>query len=47
MTADDFFDKDFGSDTPLMILAKLKQAYGEPIVEEMTGQMKRVINSFD
>ena len=44
--ADDFSDEGFGSDTPLMILAKIKQAYGKTRVKEITGQIKRLLDPF-
>ena len=45
--ADVFSNKGFGSDTPLMILSKLKQAYKESRVKEITGQMKKLLEPFD
>ena len=38
---DNFSDRGFERNTPLITLAKLKQAYGEPRVEKILYQMKK------
>ena len=45
--ATDFSDEGFGSDTPKQIIFNLKQQYGDPRVEEISANMRRLLEPFD
>ena len=45
--ATDFSDEGFGSDTPKQIILNLKHQYGDPRVEEISANMRRLLEPFD
>ena len=45
--AEDFSDEGFGSDTPKQSIHKLKSQYRDPRVEEISANMRRLLDPFD